>query len=220
MEAFASTFPFSCKKSTYCFEWLSLNRCCLFLRVMFLSDITTGDGRSIRQDYLLYKASSPRLETSRWNWPLHKPTKHDWTRWTFALRTLSSSTGYLYSIHHLGAWTRNPHQHRLWRYDPVSNTLFLHLATQNLWKVFLPHPSLTRRTVFQLETIISHLHLPSNLHLPAVIPTRHPQRVEISARPPSPFLQWSPCLQSRKRLINWENQAGHYAIATGDMLHS
>ena len=185
MEYFASSFPFSSKKSTRRAEWLSLNRCRLFLRVMFLSDITTGDGRSIRQDYLLYKASSPRPETSRWNcWPLQKPTKHDWTRWTFALRQLSSNTGYLHSIHHLGAWIRNPHQHRLWRHDPASNTLFLHLADQNLWKVFLPRPSLTRRTFFQLETIISHLHLPPNLHVPMVIPTRHPQRVEMLGSAP------------------------------------
>ena len=96
MELLATRFPFSSKPKERKDEWLSLNRCRLFLQVLFLSDITTGDGNEIRKDYLSYVASARHPHKSRWEWPLQKPTTNDWDRWKDALRILSSPTGRLH----------------------------------------------------------------------------------------------------------------------------
>jgi hypothetical protein len=60
-------------------EWRAINRCRLFLQVMFLSDITSGDGKRIRKEYLLYNGSAPRPQDSKWEWPRQKPTQNDWS---------------------------------------------------------------------------------------------------------------------------------------------
>ena len=104
MELFAARCTFSTTTKLAQEEWRSLNRCRLFLQVLFLSDITNGDGTHIRRDYLLYNGSSRRPQNSRWEWPLQKPTRSDWTRWVAALRQLSSREGRLGTDDRLGAW--------------------------------------------------------------------------------------------------------------------
>jgi len=71
-------------------ELAQINRCRMFLCVTTVSDIATGDGRSILQSAL--KGQRNPFQTERYSWPQQgPPTKDNWSLWEAALtRTLVS----------------------------------------------------------------------------------------------------------------------------------
>jgi hypothetical protein len=116
-------------------QWRALNCCRLSLQVLFLSNIASGDGTRIRRDYFHYQGKRARLLSSKWQWPLQKPTKLDWDLWHDVMHQLSSlSTGNLDRRFHLGPWLREPHQDRPWRYDPDGGFLYQYKEDLNVWK--------------------------------------------------------------------------------------
>ena len=66
------------------YKLASVNRCRLYLKVVLLSDITTGDGMYIDQS--IYDGASNNCLADIYNWPNQcKPGKLDWNEWKRAL---------------------------------------------------------------------------------------------------------------------------------------
>ena len=68
----------------------SVNRVRLYLRVTSLADISTGDGRYIRPEFLstiqLRRATIP---TSVLTWPVENPSSKDFGIWVTALNSIT-----------------------------------------------------------------------------------------------------------------------------------
>jgi hypothetical protein len=164
-------------------QWRALNLCHLSLQVLFLSDIASGDGTCIRHDYHHYQGKRARPLSSKWQWPLQKPTKLDWDLWHDAMRQLSSlSTGTLDRRLHLGPWLREPHQDQPWCYDPDGGFLFQYMEVSNVWKRYCLDSPYGRRPFFTADGITAHNLLPPNVDMASVLPTASSQRVEMEGR--------------------------------------
>jgi hypothetical protein len=177
MELLEERFTFTGDKNSRRDQWRSLNRCRMSLQVLFLSDIASGDGKSIRKDYLAYEGRAARPHSSKWEWPLQNPTAKDWTRWTSAMQQISSPEGALTSDRHLGPWIRETHQHRPWRFDPIRGYLLQYNEELQVWKSYRPLASLTRRKIFEREGIWRHDLVPLDVPIASVLSTANPNRV-------------------------------------------
>jgi hypothetical protein len=71
-----------------------LNRMCIFLQVLFLSDILTASGNKINPEVLLHWPSSKAR--SRLRWPTECPTELDLQMWRDMIHALCPS-GRLYT---------------------------------------------------------------------------------------------------------------------------
>ena len=91
----------------------SINRCRCYLHLLFLSDMTTADGRQIDHGLLLGKDSTPRM--SKYSFPPEFPTKKDWLTWSDLWRQV---LGYhLLLPQPLGEWIHESHISWKWFYD-------------------------------------------------------------------------------------------------------
>ncbi len=88
-------------------EITRINRCRVYLQTLFLSDITTADGK-----YLEHFVFDPESNTrcSRYTFPREKPTRQDWDLWVNFWHGFTTTGGKLKML--LGGWT-NP-THRIW----------------------------------------------------------------------------------------------------------
>jgi len=78
-----------------------LNRCRMFLHVIFLSDISTGDGRAINSQYW----EGNMLCDSPYQWPrMERPTTHEWRRWKQHLTVALSLGRHKRSHYHWDPW--------------------------------------------------------------------------------------------------------------------
>jgi hypothetical protein len=154
-------------------QWRALNRCRLSLQVLFLSDITSGDGTCIERDYFHYHGTATRPLSSQWEWPLQQPARDDWDLWHAAMREITATpTGKLDQRFHLGPWIREPHQHRPWRYDTNEGFLYEHKKEHQVWKRYRPElRQPTRHQYFVPDTILAEKHLPLNLQMATALPT-------------------------------------------------
>ena len=86
-------------------ELILINQCRIYLKVMFLSDIVSGDGKFIEENYILGKLPIDR--TSQWNWPFqNRPSDMAWSLWRKALHLVwkvDSACRQCYPA--LGQWT-------------------------------------------------------------------------------------------------------------------
>jgi hypothetical protein len=72
------------------------------MNVVWLSDITTADGRSIDPNWLKHNSNYPQRNDHKW--PLkHHTNAEDWTTWRRWIKTLCRDRT-LYLIHPLGSW--------------------------------------------------------------------------------------------------------------------
>jgi hypothetical protein len=96
----------------------TINRCRLYLRVFFLSDIATLKGDAITPRALSVMRSETR--TSTWNWPIQqKPPKTAWKLWATVLLEAFGDGNSLDVP--LGSWLMdNNHQNNEWCLDPHS----------------------------------------------------------------------------------------------------
>jgi ribonuclease HI len=124
-------------------DLLAINKCRLYLKIFFLSDMATGDGISILQDAL---NGTPYETANQFSWPCQgKPSNRDWSIWR-----ANCSTHLL--IRHsrlkypLGSWTDKP-TNKSWLYDPNGNRLYK--PNGQLWQYFTYVPSKTRRLAFE-----------------------------------------------------------------------
>ena len=73
-------------------EVRSLNRCRGFLGVIFLSDMSTADGKYLEK---FVRDPQKNITKSEYKFPREEPTKTDWTWWTkFWLNYTATGNGY------------------------------------------------------------------------------------------------------------------------------
>ena len=84
-------------------EWSSANRCRLFLQVLTVADISTGDGTAIDKNYLQGMQQTGRSRVA--DWPTQgQPSAQDWTAWRRVLRLVLGSGNQYTLTTKLGAW--------------------------------------------------------------------------------------------------------------------
>lgn len=89
-------------------EITSVNRCRLYLRVFFLSDIVSGDGTTILQD--AYDGVRSTQWISRWRWPRQsRPPPRDWNLWRIAIRDVWARSETMKIQTPLLAWHHDTH---------------------------------------------------------------------------------------------------------------
>lgn len=98
-------------------ELRRINLCRIYLRVFYLSDICSGNGRGVMHNYVSGLRTQQRR--SQWVWPRQqRPPAKDWKLWNTAIREVwSKSETHLLAIP-LGQWHRLPHQQFQFYYDP------------------------------------------------------------------------------------------------------
>ena len=78
MDAIVNTNKFSNAELT------RINLCRIYLRVFYLSDICSGNGRGVMHNYKIGYRSDQRI--SKWKWPRQqRPSTKDWKLWNIAL---------------------------------------------------------------------------------------------------------------------------------------
>ena len=104
-----------------------LNRCRCYLNVLFLSDITLADGRTIDP---AITTISPIPKRSKYKFPPERPTRLDWVEWSYAWRSILGRHNIL--ARPLGARTHVSHIHWDYLYHPVTDTLVETSETGNM----------------------------------------------------------------------------------------
>ena len=86
-------------------EWKKANLCRIYLKVLSVGDIASGDGRSI--DGRIHKGKLLLSRARNIDWPVQgRPKQTDWYIWNKVLKTsLLNSAGYL--THPVGRWLPN-----------------------------------------------------------------------------------------------------------------
>ena len=122
-----------------------LNRCRLYLQVLTVADITTGDGKRIRRECLTGTSKYP----SEYDWPTQgNPPKHDWTFWQQSLTNTFGRNGTL--THPLGNWTTLPVRWQ-WFFDAGTERLYRNDAP-NIAEMFIRKPGRpSRNSVMRFE---------------------------------------------------------------------
>jgi hypothetical protein len=105
MEALTETDEFSAK------DLKEINRCRIYLRVFYISDISTHDGQRITD--WARKGRRDGGRKSSWAWPVQqRPTS--WKAWKLALNSLAPD---VCVVLQLGDWLEHHHQQSEWYLD-------------------------------------------------------------------------------------------------------
>ena len=96
-----------------------MNRCRNFLNALFLSDISTADGKFIHQQFLTCDTPQP-LESSL-SFPCELPTRSDWLEWITTWRKVTSSSFRLRS--ELRPWVHPSTVKWRWFHDVTSDCI-------------------------------------------------------------------------------------------------
>jgi hypothetical protein len=114
MESLTETEEFSAK------DLKKINRCRIYLRVFYISDISTHDGQQTTD--WARKGRRDAARNSSWAWPVQqRPTSCK--AWKLALKYLSPA-GCVVS--QLGDWLEQHHQQSEWQLDAEKNILYHH----------------------------------------------------------------------------------------------
>ena len=107
----------------------SINRCRVFKKILFLSDLVTADGACLEEFAL-----APTKGSSTYDFPPEFPTPTDWSIWSCFLRSLTCSRDRLHSP--LGCWTSA--SHRIWEWHYLEGSLYH--KDKETFKQLLPSP--------------------------------------------------------------------------------
>ena len=130
-------------------DQISINRVRCYLEVFSLADIATGDGSRIRP---CYKYGQRGDTISSWDWHEEQPSRHDVSRWKWALTLLVNQTQRLHTP--LGKWLALPHHHWSWYYCMSTGGLYKKVNTS--WTLYTQCRSATRSNpIFILDTLNS-----------------------------------------------------------------
>jgi hypothetical protein len=99
---------------------MALNRCRVFLRVLFLSDICSADGTTILHTIRKGERPTDRISTLEWPFQPHPP-RSDWLHWERSLAALEKRGKLLQP---LGLWVAHGHQEWLCHYDSSTETVY------------------------------------------------------------------------------------------------
>jgi hypothetical protein len=107
---------------------MALNRCRVFLRVLFLSDICSADGTTILHAFRKGERSADRI--SNLDWPFQpRPPRSDWVHWERSLASLEECGKLLKP---LGTWVACSHQQWQCFYD--SSTTIIYHTLGSTWR--------------------------------------------------------------------------------------
>ena len=117
----------------------SINRCCCYLNLLFLSDMTSADGRQLDHD-LLGSNATPRKST--YSFPPEYPTKKDWLTWSDLWRFV---LGHHYLLPQpLGEWVHSTHTSWIWFYHAESDQVMKDCGSH--FQVYTQQPDCSRTT--------------------------------------------------------------------------
>jgi hypothetical protein len=120
MEALTETEEFTAT------ELKEINRCRIYLRVFYISDIASHDGQGIAD--WARKGRRDAGRKSSWAWPVQqRPTS--WKAWKLALDHLSPDNC---AIPQLGDWLEHHHQQSEWYFNAEHITLLHH--SNDIWE--------------------------------------------------------------------------------------
>ena len=103
-------------------EIRQINNCRLYLQVLYLSDIASGDGRLIMHHYVMGRTTPARV--SKWKWPRQGyPSATAWNLWRHAIENVWKK--YHNNRFHLGLgnWINDSHQTFQYNYDSKHDTV-------------------------------------------------------------------------------------------------
>jgi hypothetical protein len=101
----------------------AFNRCRKFLKVFWVSEIVTGDGRFI--NWYATKGEANPFPFNTWKWPREiQPTRADWNIWQWGLNKLGQHTreGKIRLHQPLGTWLET--SSCVWFYDPTCQRIY------------------------------------------------------------------------------------------------
>jgi hypothetical protein len=108
-------------------ELQDINRCRIYMRAFFISDIMNIQGTLVEPCVLSSKR--PTTRTSAWAWPVQqRPT--NWKTWKDALEFIAPERTVTPAI---GTWIKEHHQTQEWHYDPEDKTIYHHV--NGLWEI-------------------------------------------------------------------------------------
>ena len=108
-------------------EWQAMNRCRLYLNILSIADITTGDGKKIDINFWFGKKDAYRSRDIIWP---HQgnPSKKDWVTWRRTLRICLCRDDRRHLTNTLGSWDENIAESALanwrWFWDDETKDLF------------------------------------------------------------------------------------------------
>lgn len=106
------------------FSWADIekiNLCRLYLEVLTLADIASGDGSTVEPDY--YNGQRSAQRRSRLKWPRQaNPPPPAWRLWRLAIDTLWSNNREIQPP--LETWLTAPIQRWTWYHDAGTNSLY------------------------------------------------------------------------------------------------
>ncbi|MFN9980984.1 MAG: hypothetical protein ACK53Y_13745, partial [bacterium] len=111
-------------------QYHQVNLCRISLQVLWLSDITTTNGKNILVSEINGECDSTRYSSSHWP-NIHQPS--DWTAWAIFLQQFSSR-GQLHLP--LGLWLDTSHQHWQYYYDPDNDCV--NYREKDTWTKYWP----------------------------------------------------------------------------------
>ena len=95
-----------------------LNRVRNYLQVIYISDITEGNGRKIRS--CTFTSRKDVDKRSKFNWRREYPVPRDFAIWRVAMSLLAPSRVLPYPV---GRWIHTSHQVSRWYYSPEKDQL-------------------------------------------------------------------------------------------------
>ena len=195
-------------------EMRSFNRVRLYLGVITMADLTTGDGKHIRNTFFDRPRPTNHDYPSTYIWQREEPTSGDFNLWRKALGLLCApGTRQLLYEYQVQEWI-NPQHHCSnwpWLYDPIESRLYK--QWDNMWQRFRPLNDRNIRygRTFTADGAVTVLP-PHQLQRATATRTRNPLNVIFEGSSPysmeirqilpnSPtqipdFIEWWPLLQS------------------------
>lgn len=103
-------------------EMAAINRCRLYLKVFFMSDIVSDNGSHIIPE--IYCGERFSQWTSRWKWPRQpRPPNSSWKLWEIAITEVWAKSETLRLTTPLGDWLHKTHMKHTYKIDTANNIL-------------------------------------------------------------------------------------------------
>ena len=118
----------------------SINRCRLAICALFLSDITTADGKFLNP--MRMQPGVDYSSFSKYKWPKECPSTHDWEVWTSFCSRITLPDGSL--LRSLGKWKSISHRKWDWYYNTQADCIYCEDTTTR--RTYIPMQSKRHRT--------------------------------------------------------------------------
>jgi exonuclease III len=117
-------------------ELKTINRCRIYLKVLTLSDIVTGDGKYITNDAFIGRRRN-RQSSHSYHWPnWDQPAVKDWRIWRKALKLVFAPRWHRKLSHPVGSWTRPIPTDWEWYESIEGDEKLYQLKDDNTWMAY------------------------------------------------------------------------------------